>query len=333
MNIFISYSSANKKIVDRIAAVLSANGYDVWIDTKALIPGLDWWPQILQGIQKCDIFLFMVSKTSCISAYCRAEINFAYLLNRLIIPVVLPGHWSGHAKSYYNFKITYKDINYLLETKLILENLYDQLISDKIITGEHINNPDAVIESFNPTIILPAEIAPNGSRDVNSGDSVFQNDNNQILFYSGEPELLDVIKWNADSVQANPRELRSVINLPQRPGTSVDKMYKEAMLQAATLDVNSTTRDVDIQRVMTTLRSLENNALEFRETVEDWIRILDDYRGLSRRIVSTMPPPLLRSFRNAWENYEASFDTEVGKYAGYDLYDPYQYKKTYITQD
>ncbi len=94
--LFISYRSLDSAKVDAIVARLRSlkdeNGaplYDIWQDKTSIPPGHDWWKSIVQGIIKCDVFVFMISHESVKNVNCRAELSYARKRNRPIIPLAL----------------------------------------------------------------------------------------------------------------------------------------------------------------------------------------------------------------------------------------------------
>jgi hypothetical protein len=96
IRLFISYRSTNSIHVDAIVAQLESlidtdnqPRYNVWQDKNNIPVGQDWWDAICEGIEKCDIFIFMVSHESIKSEPCLAELSYADELNLPIIPFVI----------------------------------------------------------------------------------------------------------------------------------------------------------------------------------------------------------------------------------------------------
>jgi formylglycine-generating enzyme required for sulfatase activity len=83
-------------------AQLRSIGYDVWQDRTSIPPGQDWWQAICEGIETCDVFLFMLSEESVQSFACLAELSYAHALNLPIIPFVLQGEWIYNAGGKYD---------------------------------------------------------------------------------------------------------------------------------------------------------------------------------------------------------------------------------------
>lgn len=74
--IFVSYAHADKDIVFPIIELLQDNGYRVWYDEYLEI-GNDWRDELAEKIRCCHAFIFMQSKQSVKSEYCKDEIYAA----------------------------------------------------------------------------------------------------------------------------------------------------------------------------------------------------------------------------------------------------------------
>src|SRR5580692_10897311 len=88
MNIFISYSSKSRAIVDALAIDLEGLGHTVWYDQR-LAGGHDWWSDILNSIRRCHLFLFALTPESMDSNPCQIEYEYASSLTKRILPVML----------------------------------------------------------------------------------------------------------------------------------------------------------------------------------------------------------------------------------------------------
>ena len=89
MKIFISYARVDKPICIQLVETLSV--HDVWYDQR-LYAGQHWWNEILQRLDWCDIFIYLLSTESVASEYCQKELDIAWRIGREIIPVLIqPG--------------------------------------------------------------------------------------------------------------------------------------------------------------------------------------------------------------------------------------------------
>jgi len=81
VQLFISYSHSNIENVIELVDTLRDGGYSPWFDDQ-LIPGKDWKNQISESIQKCDAFIFLLSKSSVTSDWCLWELKQASEFNK-----------------------------------------------------------------------------------------------------------------------------------------------------------------------------------------------------------------------------------------------------------
>lgn len=88
MKVFISYSSKDRAIVERMAANLNRLEHVVWFD-QVLIGGQKWWEEILRNLLDCDAFIFALSPDSMESEACKLERSYAAALDKAIVPVQL----------------------------------------------------------------------------------------------------------------------------------------------------------------------------------------------------------------------------------------------------
>ena len=80
-HIFISYAREDEAIASKLADILTAIGYNVWIDQKRLRPGFQWEPAIGKAIDRAYGALFLASGHSLSKeSYVREEL--ALLLER-----------------------------------------------------------------------------------------------------------------------------------------------------------------------------------------------------------------------------------------------------------
>ena len=88
-HIFISYSSNDIKIHQKIVDTLAANKLDTWIDWKSIPKGQDWQQEIYRGIEEADAFLFLISPNSVASQMCNKEIAHAVENGKRILPIFI----------------------------------------------------------------------------------------------------------------------------------------------------------------------------------------------------------------------------------------------------
>ncbi|MDO9301164.1 MAG: TIR domain-containing protein [Anaerolineales bacterium] len=86
--IFISYSRKDSAAARKLMQEFKANNLDVWVDWEDIPPAVDWLDQVLQGIERADAFVFLVSPDSALSEVCKVEVEHARKNHKRIIPVL-----------------------------------------------------------------------------------------------------------------------------------------------------------------------------------------------------------------------------------------------------
>jgi hypothetical protein len=77
MQIFISYSSADRGIARRVAEVFRARGYRVWIDEGELAPGDRLASSLATALGKADAYVAILTQNSAKSNWVKSELNRA----------------------------------------------------------------------------------------------------------------------------------------------------------------------------------------------------------------------------------------------------------------
>ncbi len=78
MNIFLSYSSSDRELAERIAYGLRNDGDSVFFDRTSLPPGEAYHARIRSAIDECQLFIFLVSRDAVSSgSYALTELGIA----------------------------------------------------------------------------------------------------------------------------------------------------------------------------------------------------------------------------------------------------------------
>jgi formylglycine-generating enzyme required for sulfatase activity len=85
-SIFISYSSSDKAVADRICAFLEGSGLACWIAPRDIEPGADYPAAILGGLRLSRAVVVIVSATSVASRHILSEVGHAFSEKKPIIP-------------------------------------------------------------------------------------------------------------------------------------------------------------------------------------------------------------------------------------------------------
>jgi hypothetical protein len=91
--VFASYSHKDNRIVERVERALKALGLDYLRDVTTLRSGQHWSEELLQMIDKADIFQLFWSANSATSDYVRQEYEYALKLGRDNAHFIRPVYW------------------------------------------------------------------------------------------------------------------------------------------------------------------------------------------------------------------------------------------------
>ena len=79
VKIFISYARVDAEPVAEIYRRLKAAGYDPWIDSEDLLPGVKWKDAIVKAVREADLFLLCISsQSSNRQGFIQREIKIAF---------------------------------------------------------------------------------------------------------------------------------------------------------------------------------------------------------------------------------------------------------------
>jgi formylglycine-generating enzyme required for sulfatase activity len=84
LELFTSYARADQRTCEMLVKYLAS--HHVWYDQR-LLAGDDWWKKIIDEINRCHVFLFLVSADSLKSYYCNLELEHAKNTGKHIIPI------------------------------------------------------------------------------------------------------------------------------------------------------------------------------------------------------------------------------------------------------
>jgi hypothetical protein len=93
--VFISYSSKNRDLAERVRNSLSLANLDVWFDSEAVKPGQYIVEAITEGLRASDYFLLLITNDSNNSKWVQREISLAFELANAKKLTVLPMIFDG----------------------------------------------------------------------------------------------------------------------------------------------------------------------------------------------------------------------------------------------
>ena len=99
--VFVSYSSKNKKIVDAIVADLERNGVKCWYAPRDIMPGEPWAAAITRALESAKVMLLVYTSESNSSHQVMNEVNLAASANKVIVPFRLTQEEMNDQLAYY----------------------------------------------------------------------------------------------------------------------------------------------------------------------------------------------------------------------------------------
>ena len=76
MKVFMSYSSADKKLAQRMADTLKNVGFEVW-DDRQIMPGDNWAAEVGQALREAEAMVVLLSSDSLETEHVQHEISYA----------------------------------------------------------------------------------------------------------------------------------------------------------------------------------------------------------------------------------------------------------------
>ena len=85
--VFISHSSLDRAVADPLCAALEAQGIACWIAPRDIQAGAEWAEQIIDGIDRADVMLLVLSSHANASPQVRREVERAVHHQLTLLPV------------------------------------------------------------------------------------------------------------------------------------------------------------------------------------------------------------------------------------------------------
>lgn len=89
MRLFMSYARVDKPYCVQMVETLDV--HEIWYDQR-IYAGQDWWKEILQRLDWCEGFIYLLSPDSVTSEYCQREYELARSSGRPIFPILIRGN-------------------------------------------------------------------------------------------------------------------------------------------------------------------------------------------------------------------------------------------------
>lgn len=98
---FISYSTTDSSLANRVHEFLETNGCSCWIAPRDIKPGRPYGEEILSGIRSAAVLVVLISSRSTCSPHVRREVEAATSSNLAIIPLITDSEPIPDAIRYY----------------------------------------------------------------------------------------------------------------------------------------------------------------------------------------------------------------------------------------
>ena len=149
--VFISYSSKDFDSAYAVKMMLQQNGIECWMAPESIPMGGDYSSAIPNAVEKCDLFLLMLSINSQESNWVPKELDLAITYNKQIIPFQIE---KGNLTKPFNFRLTNVQ---RIEAFHNLEAAYSQLVCQikNIVNMQPISceNVDLVMPTASETLM------------------------------------------------------------------------------------------------------------------------------------------------------------------------------------
>jgi hypothetical protein len=151
-DVFISYSSKDKDIADKICAAIEETGINCWIAPRNVMGGENYAKQIVTAITKCSVMLFVFSEWSNKSDHVENEIDIAFNKGKTIVPFKISDSEMSDELQYYLRKKHW--IDGTPEPLKSFDKLVEQITlsipqrAKKVRTEEFFDDLDKLLEEY-----------------------------------------------------------------------------------------------------------------------------------------------------------------------------------------
>ena len=167
--IFISHSTQDKKIADKVIGYLESQKFTCWVAPRDISPGMDWAESIIDGIDSASLMILIVSNRSNKSPQVRREVERAVSKGVTIIPVITEkielSKWMQYYVSAHQWidasSVPVKDVFHTLEDSIqaVFEKGIGEIerineLAGKLGKSTSINNVDTATISMKPLTSL-----------------------------------------------------------------------------------------------------------------------------------------------------------------------------------
>lgn len=105
MRIFVSYSHNDEGLARTLAQSLSNEGWEIWLDVKDTLAGMNWSSAIQEGLHTCEVMLVVIAPESMTSTNVEDEWQYFRDNGKPIIPLL----WRNASILYQLLRLQYVD--------------------------------------------------------------------------------------------------------------------------------------------------------------------------------------------------------------------------------
>jgi nucleoside 2-deoxyribosyltransferase len=91
IDVFISHADKERKVAGRLKRGLENIGLNAFVAHDDIVGGTDWNPALIERIEKCDIFVALISEAYRKADFTDQEAGIAFAMKKPIIPISLDG--------------------------------------------------------------------------------------------------------------------------------------------------------------------------------------------------------------------------------------------------
>jgi len=165
MRLFISYARVDRPFCQQIVETLDV--HDVWYDHR-IAAGQKWWEEILKRLTWCEGFVYLLSKESVTSDYCKQEFSIANKLGKHIFPVLIHPNTqlTGELKD-----IQYADFSSGFDVKAVKQILNAIHLAEREPKPPSINiTASTLAGAVQPPAVDPANVIDEAAEALDAGN-------------------------------------------------------------------------------------------------------------------------------------------------------------------
>ncbi|NEP00833.1 MAG: TIR domain-containing protein [Symploca sp. SIO2E9] len=162
--VFLSYAEKDKVLMEKIRHLLMRESLTVWTNNTDIETGEAFEESIKRGIEETDNLIYLISSDALQSVYCQLEIDYAFSLNKRIIPLLVRETpleeipWELRSLQFINFTDNQTQADYSDDTDKLIKVLrqdaayYQEhkiLLSKALKWERQHHNPSILLRGYN----------------------------------------------------------------------------------------------------------------------------------------------------------------------------------------